>query len=324
MRPFALPFALFTVFVFGVGAVAQSALHAKVASIAADAKGTVAVSCLLPGTALNCDLRQHHHSPMQSVFKFPLAMTVLHLAETGKLLPAQRPDESISITLDRTVRFLPEDRIPQAYSPLQDRYPEANVDVPLRELIQLAAGASDNAAADVLLRIVGGPSVVQDYIRSLGIKEFQLQDGEHGLHRDPTAQYRNWISPTAAVQLLERLISDPLLSSEANNLLLQTLTDSVTGSNRLRAGLPVGTILAHKTGTSGEHGGKAAATNDIGLITLPDGRRLAVAVFITDARADEATRDRVIALIGRAAYDAALHTSGSNRTHRLVNDTREK
>jgi beta-lactamase class A len=158
----------------------------------------------------------------------------------------------------------------------------------------------------------------------LGIKEFQLQDGEHGLHRDPTAQYRNWISPTAAVQLLERLISDPPLSSEANNLLLQTLTDSVTGSNRLRAGLPVGTILAHKTGTSGEHGGKAAATNDIGLITLPDGRRLAVAVFITEARADEATRDRVIALIGRAAYDAALHTSGSNRTHRLVNDTREE
>jgi beta-lactamase class A len=75
---------------------------------------------------------------MQSVFKFPLAMTVLHLAETGKLLPAQRPVESITITLDRTVRFLPEDRIPQAYSPLQDRYPEANVDVPLRELIQLA------------------------------------------------------------------------------------------------------------------------------------------------------------------------------------------
>jgi beta-lactamase class A len=102
----------------------------------------------------------------------------------------------------------------------------------------------------------------------LGIKEFQLQDGEHGLHRDPTAQYRNWISPTAAVQLLERLIRNSPLSSEANNLLVQTLTDSVTGGNRLRAGLPVGTILAHKTGTSGEHDGKAAATNDIGLITF--------------------------------------------------------
>ena len=72
MRPFALPFALFSVLVLTVEAFAQSALQAKVASIAADAKGIVAVSCLLPGTALNCDLHRHHHSPMQSVFKFPL------------------------------------------------------------------------------------------------------------------------------------------------------------------------------------------------------------------------------------------------------------
>jgi len=89
---------------------------------------------------------------------------------------------------------------------------------------------------------------------------------------------------------------------------VQTLTASVTGPNRLRAGLPPGTVLAHKTGTSGERDGMAPATNDIGLITLPDGRRLAVAVFVTDARADEATRDRVIARIGRAVYDEALHT----------------
>jgi beta-lactamase class A len=91
---------------------------------------------------------------------------------------------------------------------------------------------------------------------------------------------------------------------------VQTLSASVTGPNRLRAGLPAGTVLAHKTGTSGELNGNAAATNDIGLITLPDGRRLAVAVFVTDARANEITRDRVIARIGRAAYDAALLTNG--------------
>jgi beta-lactamase class A len=310
MRPFVILFALFSSSVFTVDALAQSALKARVAKIAADAQGTVSVSCLLPGTALNCDLHPHNHSPMQSMFKFPLALTVLHLADAGKLLATQRPGESISITLGRTVRFLPEDRIPHTYSPLQDRYPEANVDVPLRELVQLAAGESDNAATETLLRIIGGPSAVQDYVHSLGITEFQLQDGEHGLNRDPTAQYRNWIEPAAAVQLLERLVSNPPLSSSANDFLVQTLTASVTGSDRLRAGLPAGTVLAHKTGTSGEHNGKAEATNDIGLITLPDGRRLAVAVFVTDARANEVTRNRVIASIGRAAYDEALHTYG--------------
>jgi beta-lactamase class A len=308
MRRFAVIVFLCSAFVLITDASGQSALQSKVTAIAADARGTVSVSCLLAGTDLNCDLHPHNHAPMQSMFKFPLALTVLHLADAGKLLPNQRPGESLDLTLDRTVRFLPEDRIPHAYSPLTDRYPEANVDVPLRELIQLAAGESDNAATETLLRIIGGPSVVQSYIRSLGIAEFQLQDGERGLHRDPSAQYRNWIAPATAVQLLERLVNSPPLSHSANEFLLQILTASLTGPNRLRAGLPQGTVLAHKTGTSGEHDGKAEATNDIGLITLPDGRRLAVAVFVTDARADEATRDSVIARIGRAAYDEALHT----------------
>jgi beta-lactamase class A len=287
---------------------AQPALRAKVARIAADAQGTVSVSCLLPGSALNCDLNPHNHSPMQSVFKFPLAMTVLHLADTGRLLATQHAGEPISATLDRSIRFLPEDRIPHAYSPLQDRYPEANVDVPLRELIQLTAGESDNAASQVLLRIAGGPAVVQAYMRSLGIAGFQLQDGEQGLYRDPTAQYRNWIEPAAAVQLLERLVSYPPLSAAANDFLIQTLTASTTGSNRLRGGLPPGTILAHKTGSSGERDGKAVATNDIGLITLPDGRHLAIAVLVTDSRANEAAREGVIARIGRAVYQEAVHT----------------
>jgi beta-lactamase class A len=75
----------------------------------------------------------------------------------------------------------------------------------------------------------------------------------------------------------------------------------------MKAGLPAGTIVMHKTGTSGVKDGVASATNDIGLITLPDGRRLALAVFVTDSKADEATRDAVIASIAKAAYWAASH-----------------
>ena len=321
MRPFVILLALFSASVFNADAFAQSALQARVASIAADAQGIVSVSCLLPGTALHCDLHPRNHSPMQSVFKLPLALTVLHLADTGKLLPTQRPGESISITLDRTVRFLPEDRIPHTHSPLQDRYPETDVDVPLRELIQLVVGESDNAATETLLRIIGGPSTVQSYIRSLGVTEFRLQDGEHGLDRNPMTQYRNWITPAAAVQLLERLVNNPPLSPAANDFLIQTLTSSVTGSSRLRAGLPIGTVSVHKTGSSSTHNGKTAATNDIGLITLPDGRHLAVAVFVTDSRANDTIRESVIARIGRAVYDEALHTYGRNQTHDSANRT---
>jgi len=303
MRAVALLIALVPLSVF-----AQDPLQSKIAAIAKDAQGTVSVSCFLPGTKLNCDLNPHNHPPMQSMYKYPLALTVLHLADTGKLLPNQRPGEPVAITLNRTVRFLPSDMIPGAYSPLQDRYPKANIDVTLRELIQLAVGQSDNGAEEVLLRIVGGPPVVQSYIHSLGISAFQLLDSERDLDRDESLQYRDWIEPAAAVQLLERLVKDPPISPAANAFLVQTMTNAVTGPHRLRAGLPPGTVLAHKTGSSGTHGGITAATNDIGLVTLPDGRKLAIAVFVTDSRADESTREGVIARIAQAAYKEATVT----------------
>ena len=289
-------------------AFSQTLLQARVAAIAKDAQGTVSVSCLLPGTKLDCDLNPHNHAPMQSMYKYPLALTVLHLADIGKLLPNQRPGESTDVTLDRTVRFLPGDIIPRAYSPLQDRYPNANVDVTLRELVQLAVGQSDNGAEEVLLRIIGGPPVVQSYIHSLGISAFNLLDSEGDLERDENLQHRDWIEPAAAVQLLERLVKNPPISPVANAFLVQTMTDAVTGPHRLRAGLPPGTVLAHKTGSSGTHGGITAATNDIGLVTLPDGRKLAIAVFVTDSRADEDTREGVIARMAKAAYEEAIVT----------------
>jgi beta-lactamase class A len=274
-------------------ALAQQPLQQQIRNIAADAHGKVSVACSLPGSSLNCDLNPNAHPPMQSVFKLPLALAVLHQVEQGKL------------SLDQSIRFLPEDRfLPHAYSPLQDKYPEAGVDVPLPELLRLAVSLSDNAAADILLRIAGGPGVVNTYIASLGITGFHLQDGEHALHREVALQYRNWFEPTGAVQLLRRISDNSPLTPQHTDLLLNWMES--TRTVRLKGDLPNGTRVAHKSGTSDVDNGVAHATNDIGLITLPDGRRLAIAVFVTDSTADEATREKVIAQIARAAYDAAI------------------
>jgi beta-lactamase class A len=236
---------------------------------------------------------------MQSVFKLPLALAVLHLVEKGKF------------ALDEPIPFLREDLIlPKPYSPLQDKYPDAGVNVPLRTLLQMTVSLSDNTAADILLRIAGGPKPVNDYIDSLGIIGFHLRDGEHALHSDKTAQYRNWFEPRGAVQLL-RLINDRSpLTPEHAPLLLGWMRPA-TPTKRLQGDLPKPTVVAHKSGTSDEADGVAPATNDIGLISLPDGRQLAIAVFVTDSRADMATREKVIARIGRAAYDAALRSGQS-------------
>jgi beta-lactamase class A len=160
---------------------------------------------------------------------------------------------------------------------------------------------------------VDGPKSVDQYIGELGIRGFHLEDSEHSMQRDSTAQYRNWLEPAAAVELLRRIADNSPLSPDHTRLLLQWMEEASTGANRLRAGLPPGTVLAHKTGTSGVHQGMAPATNDIGLITLPNGRRFAIAVFVTDSRASEAAREKVIANIGRAAYEAGIAESQEPR-----------
>ena len=105
-------------------AVAQQPLQQQIREIAGDAHGKVSVACSLPGMPLNCDLDPNAHPPMQSVFKLPLVLTILHLVEQEKF------------SLDQPIRFLREDRIlPKPYSPLQDKYPDAYVDVPLRTLM---------------------------------------------------------------------------------------------------------------------------------------------------------------------------------------------
>ena len=273
---------------------AQQPLRQQIRAIADDAHGKVSVACSLPGSALNCDFNPRAHPPMQSVFKLPLVLTVLHQVEQGKF------------SLDQPVRFRPEDRIlPHVYSPLQDKYPDGGVDVPLHELLRLTVSLSDNVGADILLRVAGGAKVVDAYIAGLGVRGFHLRDSEAVLHRDRTAQYRNWFEPAGAVQLLRRISDNSPLTPEHTQLLLGWMTPA-DPTKRLDGDMPAGTRVAHKSGSSDVVDGVAAATNDIGLIPLPDERRIAIAVFVTDSSADEATREQVIARIAQAAYDASL------------------
>jgi beta-lactamase class A len=86
-------------------------------------------------------------------------------------------------------------------------------------------------------------------------------------------------------------------------LLLNLLATTSTSPHRVQGLLPPGTRVAHKAGTSGTYHGLTRGTNDIGLVTLPSGRHLAIAVFVADSSADEMAREGVIAKIARAAWD---------------------
>ena len=116
---------------------------------------------------------------MQSTFKFPLALAVLHQVELGKL------------RLDQPVRFLKSDRYP-TFSPLQDEFPAADVEIPLRKIIQRTVQTSDNIGANLQLRLIGGPAALQQYLGSLGLSAIRQQDSEHDLYSDPHLQYRDY------------------------------------------------------------------------------------------------------------------------------------
>jgi beta-lactamase class A len=188
------------------------------------------------------------------------------------------------------------------YGPLREKYPEGGVDLPLREILRGAIVQSDGLASDLLLKLVP-PADVTRFLRNLGVEGMTVATTEKAMAGNAQVQYLNRTTPAEAVALLSLLQEGRGLSAASRELLLADLTAAETGPRRLKGQLPEGTPVAHKTGTSGTFSGLTRATNDIGLITLPDGRHLAVAVFASDSRASEGAREGAIAGIARAAWD---------------------
>jgi len=268
-------------------------LVSEFARIAEAAEGSVGVAVVVleDGNAESIGWQSEYPFPMQSVYKVPIAMAVLRQVDRG------------SLTLDTPVQVRKSDLVPAAaHSPLRDQHPDG-VTLPLRELVRLAVAESDGTASDVLLRLAGGPEKVMAYLKEIGIRQLIVADPESQLAREKSVQYRNSATPDAALALLRALHGGLAVSAKSRALLLQHMTETKTGPARIKGLLPPGTVVAHKTGTSNTVKGVTAATNDIGIILLPDGRHLAVAVFVSDAKADRSTREAVIARIARAAWD---------------------
>ena len=265
-------------------------LRRQIDSISHAAKGKVGVAiCLLENMdTLTC--QNHAQYVMQSVMKFPVAMTVLSEVDKGHL------------TIDQPIHILKTD-LAKTYSPLRDKYPEGNIDISIKELLSYMVSLSDNNACDILLKQIGGPKAVNDYMSSLQIAPISIQATEAQMAAAWPVQYTNWCEPQTQVHLLRLLYKGSALSKTSNDYLWQILLAASTGPKRLKAQLPPGTPVAHKTGSSNTNDkGLTAATNDVGIIILPNGKHLAIAVLITDSTADEATREAVIARIAKAAF----------------------
>jgi beta-lactamase class A len=248
---------------------------------------------LASGRALG--LHQDEPFPMQSVFKLPIAIEVLRQVDQGKT------------ALDQEIVLGADDARAGA---------TGTIVVPSRttvgKLLEAMLVSSDNIACDRLLALVGGPQAVDARLRSFGIEGITIRLSE----REMTAgQGDNTATPAAMVALLVRMARNGLGLLPASARHLEALLLRVgTGTRRIKGGLPTGTPVAHKTGSSRTVDGKTDATNDVGLISLPNGNRIAIAVFVHASPADERTREETIAKLARVAYDTLLGTRLHIRT----------
>lgn len=285
-------------------------LEKQFAEIAKAAGGKVGVAAVVLETGEAAFLNEDGRYPMQSVYKLPIAMAVMEQVRLGRL----DLDEKVGVTKEDFVRA-------GMRSPLRDANPNGG-EFTIRELIRLSLVESDGTASDVLLRLVP-PVEVQSYLTRIGVRDMKVVHTTEEYGSVWKMQYDNWSTPVAAVELLRSLAingnsaasalvlvkklppTESVQDDEAINFasLIRMMWVSNPGQKRIKGLLPRGTLVAHKTGTGGTQNGITGATNDIGVVFLPNYKNLAIAVFVSDSPADEKTREATIAKISKAAWD---------------------
>ena len=167
--------------------------------------------------------------------------------------------------------------------------------VPVRTWMNKMLIHSDNIAADVLFRDVGGPTVLHRWLVTNGIKGVRVDRTIAQLLADKRDLWdtRDSSTPVAMVDMLRRIYKAELISPRSRDYLLGVMAKCQTGKNRMKWLLPSGTAVEHKTGTLN------GLADDVGYISMPDGHRIAVAIF-TRGGGD---RPRTIAEAARAIYE---------------------
>ncbi len=258
---------------------------------------------------------------MMSVFKAPLGAAVLAKIDAGEISLQQ------TITITRAELRL-------GASKIAEDFEGDGMAFTTKQLLEATVSRSDNTAADALVKLIGGPQAITDYLRAHGIQDMRVDLDEGGVEHlfsglgsasqppsNETAAEkderlwlgyqgflddpRNRSTPMAAADFLRKLWNGDLLSPASTTQLLD-LMYAQTMPARLRAGLPEGVRLADKCGTSLSLRGVTAAFNDIGILTWPDGHTVIISAFLAASHAPQPERQKLFVDLVQAVA-AAIH-----------------
>ncbi|HUP18702.1 MAG TPA: serine hydrolase [Gemmatimonadota bacterium] len=297
-----------------------AALDSVLRGLESDAGGVLGVAGIHIESGRRIEWNGSELFPMASVVKLPIALAVLERVDAGRL------------ALSDTIRIAPQEVRPGRS--LQGAGP-----VTVSRLLELMLRESDNTAADALFAVIGGPGPVRDRLAALGVDGIDVSRTEGRMLSDwaglpPPPVGRDWsgtefyrlldgvppaarrraaatwaadprdaATPVGMADLLARVHEGAGLSAAGRRLLIGHMRRSY-GDTRIPGLLPANTPAARKSGTVG------ATTNDVGIVSLPDGTHLALAVFIKSSDRPLAERERAIAGVSRALYD---HFTGLRR-----------
>jgi beta-lactamase class A len=236
-----------------------SSLEQQLSSLVANKSADVGIAALDLNTGETVSVKGNTPFPMASTVKVAIAALYLAQVDHGRR------------SLDDTING-----------------------VSARSLMARMLIHSDNRATDILLADLGGPTAVHNWLQDNGMQGLRVDRTIADLLRSKRDLWdrRDSSTPGAMVDLLKRIYKAELIKPESRNYLLDLMAQCATGKNRMKAMLP-GVPIEHKTGTLD------GLTDDVGFITLPDGRRVAVAIFARGGN----DRPRTIAETARAIYD---------------------
>ncbi|MBJ2123673.1 class A beta-lactamase, subclass A2 [Flavobacterium sp. IB48] len=229
--------------------------------------------------------------PMMSVFKFHIALAVLHKVDEGKL------------NLTQEIFIKKKDLKEDTWSPMKEDYPEGNVSLTLDKILRYTVSHSDNNGCDILINLVGGTKYIQKFINEHGIKDFVIKMNEDQMKTWKNL-YVNTTTPLATTELLEKFFKGEILKEETTKYLYQIMVETSRGLTWMKAGLPENTELAHRTGISGTNDANLrVAMNDVGIVKLPNGKHFILSVYLKDITEKREDTEKIIADATKAVWN---------------------
>ena len=265
-------------------------IEQQIDSLLKDKKATVGVAVLANDETVAVYNNQIHF-PLLSVFKFHVGLAVLDKMDKGH------------IALDSLIEVKSSQLKSNTYSPLRDKFPDQDITISLGELLKYTISKSDNNTCDILIEYVGGIDQVNEYVKSLGIKDCNLAATETLMHTSGDA-YLNWSTPEEVVRLLNIADKQPLFGTQYKDFLQAIMQETSTGKDKLKGQLPADVIVGHKTGSSDRTPeGIKIADNDAGFVILPNGQKYYIAVFVMESQETDTDNAAIIASISKIVYD---------------------